>query len=213
MNESVDLRNELGDGWDDDQENLNASQGHIAVGGPSIRETFGWDVDYLESARHPNTFAVSKKLPTAVHDYAVQGYVVYKTGVWGIDHRFPRFTAHEPVPLRLQLGQRRASVPDALQMTPIEVREAFDRYRAAWQVESAALSSPTEIVLLPGYQMIIGLGRPAVPLIIEALRSRIDYWFWALTAIVGKDHSEGAQTVQEAAERWIAWYDRLVGDD
>jgi hypothetical protein len=57
----------------------------------------------------------------------------------------------------------------------------------------------------PAYQRIIGLGQPAVPLLIEELRTRPDHWFWALSCIVGIDPAQGATTVESAAERWINW--------
>ncbi|OZE22150.1 hypothetical protein CH262_18945 [Rhodococcus sp. 05-2255-1e] len=65
----------------------------------------------------------------------------------------------------------------------------------------------TEMILLPAYQRIIGLGKPAVPLIVDELREGVDHWFWALSAITGTDHAAGATTMSEAAARWIAWYD------
>jgi hypothetical protein len=70
------------------------------------------------------------------------------------------------------------------------------------------MSVVRDMVILPSYQHIIGLGPAAVPLIIERLRDEADHWFWALKAIVGEDKAAGATTVKEAARRWIEWYDK-----
>ena len=65
---------------------------------------------------------------------------------------------------------------------------------------------PTEMRLMhPDYQQIIGLGAPVVGRILEELQSEVDDWFWALNAIVGVDHGEGATNPEEAAALWIGW--------
>jgi hypothetical protein len=55
------------------------------------------------------------------------------------------------------------------------------------------------------YQQIIGMGRPAVPLIINELRSEPDYWFWALTAITGEDPAREETTLAGARDSWLHW--------
>ena len=90
----------------------------------------------------------------------------------------------------------------------------FARDAAEWKHDSLNMSSVSDMVLLPSYQRIIGLGPAAVPLIMEDLRKGLwfsdegpDHWFWALTAIVGEDHASGCTTVKGAAQAWIAWWD------
>jgi hypothetical protein len=63
------------------------------------------------------------------------------------------------------------------------------------------------MAMLPPYQRIIGMGLPAVPLILEELRREPNQWFWALEAI-----TEGnpvpmavAGKVREMADAWIEW--------
>jgi hypothetical protein len=139
-------------------------------------------------------------------------------GYWGVsgeehDLKPPYGLPVSAAPRHLRVRSPQRSASDALRLTSDEVREAFDRYRIAWQLKSETMSSLTDMVLLPEYQHIIGLGRPAVPYIIESLRTELDHWFWALKSIVGVDHAEGAETMREAADKWIAWYDSLAFDD
>ncbi|MDQ6805142.1 MAG: hypothetical protein M3065_09260 [Actinomycetota bacterium] len=57
----------------------------------------------------------------------------------------------------------------------------------------------------PAYQRIIGLGRPAVPLILKRLAEEPAQWFWALTAITGEDPAVGQTTLDGAAGAWLSW--------
>src|SRR5436309_1161421 len=62
----------------------------------------------------------------------------------------------------------------------------FQELVRQWRDERGAMSSITEMSILPAYQKIIGMGPPAIPLIIAQLKSEgddPDQWFWALRAI------------------------------
>jgi hypothetical protein len=87
------------------------------------------------------------------------------------------------------------------------LRQQFEDLRDAWFTKSARMGVVRDMVLVPEYQRIIGLGQPAVPLIIDSLRKRPHHWFWALRAITGENPAAGSTTLQEATERWISWYD------
>jgi hypothetical protein len=87
----------------------------------------------------------------------------------------------------------------------VRVAARFGALAAEWKRDTQFSSDLTEIVLHQAYQKIIGLGPPAVPLILRDLEERPAYWFWALASIVGEDVAEGAETVTKAAEQWIAW--------
>lgn len=145
---------------------------------------------------------VNSILETYLHDPPTRDHG------WWIEHRYPSFHAAE----HLGLAPFRHRLKESLQATAevepdVEVRREFERNRDIWKSKKKYLSSLTEIVLIPEYQRIIGLGRPALPLIIESLRNSVDHWFWALRAIVGEDHGGGAETMNGAAEQWIAWFD------
>lgn len=77
-----------------------------------------------------------------------------------------------------------------------------------WKEATGFLSSVTQICTHPSYQQIIGMGEVVVPWIISALRREPDHWFWALSAITGRDpvRQEHRGNLQAMAEDWIEWY-------
>jgi hypothetical protein len=50
-----------------------------------------------------------------------------------------------------------------------------------------AESSTQRIAIHPAYQQIIGLGQPAVPLLLREVERRSGRWFWALKSITRED--------------------------
>src|SRR2546426_3866753 len=71
----------------------------------------------------------------------------------------------------------------AAMLEPLDLSKRFSELASAWKKETRLLSSMTDMILHPAYQQIIGLGRGALPLILEELARQPDYWFWALFAI------------------------------
>ena len=59
----------------------------------------------------------------------------------------------------------------------------------------------------PAYQQIIGMGKEAIPLILEELQREEDHWFWALKAITGEDPVPGKDwgKIQAMRAAWLAW--------
>ena len=90
-------------------------------------------------------------------------------------------------------------------MSNLEKR--FNELHTLWDRDTAVLSNVNTIVSHPAYQEIIGMGWDAVPLIIDRLRVNTDHWFTALVEITGEDHAAGAETMGDAAQLWISWYD------
>lgn len=89
----------------------------------------------------------------------------------------------------------------------VVVRAKFARLCADWKHQSRFLSNSAQIALLKPYQRIIGMGSPAVPLILQELEREPDHWFWALEAITGVDPvpPEAAGRVREMAATWVRW--------
>ena len=87
------------------------------------------------------------------------------------------------------------------------IRPRFQRLSAEWKDSSRYLSNTTQMVMLPAYQRIVGMGWPAVPLILEELQREPDQWFWALEAITEHNPIPAslAGKVTEMAECWIDW--------
>src|SRR5271165_5589650 len=79
-----------------------------------------------------------------------------------------------------------------------------------WRRERGAMSSITEMAMLPPYQSIIGMGDDAVPLILAELKSEgdePDQWFWALKAITAADpvSLEDQGNFAKMAQAWLKW--------
>lgn len=68
-------------------------------------------------------------------------------------------------------------------------------------------SSITQMATHPAYQQIIGMGKDAVPLILDELRREPDHWFWALHAITGDDPvpSNGRGKLEGMTRAWLDW--------
>ncbi|MDQ3009450.1 MAG: hypothetical protein M3X11_01920 [Acidobacteriota bacterium] len=86
---------------------------------------------------------------------------------------------------------------------PLESR--FRHLADQWRNETKYLSSLSKMALHPAYQKIIGLGQPAVPLILSELQKSSDHWLWALHSITGEDPAQPNATFREAVESWIEW--------
>ncbi len=91
--------------------------------------------------------------------------------------------------------------------TPAQLRDRFRRLAGQWKEQSRYLSNPAQVAVLPAYQRIIGMGWPAVPLILEELRREPGQWFWALEAITDENPvpPAAAGQVREMARAWVEW--------
>ncbi len=86
-------------------------------------------------------------------------------------------------------------------------RARFRQLAERWRRDTEFCSSLTEIVLHPAYQQIIGMGRAAIPLILEELQREPDHWFWAVTAITGEDPVSPIARghVPAMTDAWLTW--------
>jgi hypothetical protein len=84
------------------------------------------------------------------------------------------------------------------------VAERFARLAAEWQ-EDTAFASGQEIMVHPAYQQIIGMGAPALPLILRAMTENPAHWFWALNAITGEDPAVATTSFADATRAWLDW--------
>jgi hypothetical protein len=98
----------------------------------------------------------------------------------------------------IKVEEHKASLTDA---------EDFEELAGNWLKSTAMLSSLEKKVLHKDYQRIIGIGKPALPLILSEMRRRPGHWFWALDAITkGKvNPAEHCETLTEATAAWIQW--------
>lgn len=83
--------------------------------------------------------------------------------------------------------------------------DLFERLADQWESETAFESIVPQKALHSAYQRIIGMGEPAVPLVLNRLREKPGQWFWALTAMTGADPAAGQDTVEGARAAWLRW--------
>jgi hypothetical protein len=68
-------------------------------------------------------------------------------------------------------------------------------------------SSTQRIAIHPAYQQIIGLGLPAVPLLLREVERRSGRWFWALKSITREDPVLAGDLgkTKKMGEAWLSW--------
>lgn len=89
----------------------------------------------------------------------------------------------------------------------VETRELFEKLKAEWKSKTRYMSNSAQMATVWPYQQIIGMGRPALPLILNELDQETDHWFWALEAIGGEDPVPPDQKghVDKMAQAWVQW--------
>lgn len=116
---------------------------------------------------------------------------------WEILERTPHNLFHWGEDARERVAPRRVN--------GVRLEVTFENLADQWEDETVFESVVTRKAMHPAYQRIIGMGRPAVPLILRRLRREPAQWFWALTAITGEDPARGEDTVEGAAAAWLNW--------
>ncbi len=85
-------------------------------------------------------------------------------------------------------------------------RSIFDGLVAQWREDATYESMTHRVAMLAPYQNMIGMGRAALPLILERLTTDPSpHWFWALRAIAHEDPAAGKTTVPDAVTLWLEW--------
>ena len=92
-------------------------------------------------------------------------------------------------------------------LAPPSTRSRFDQLARRWKQESEFMSNTAQMAMLRSYQSIIGMGSPAVPLLLDELRREPDHWFWALESITLENPvpPQDAGQLDKMAQAWIAW--------
>ncbi len=90
---------------------------------------------------------------------------------------------------------------------PAARSQLFERNVQEWKREARLLSSSAKMAMLRPYQRIIGLGPPAIPLILKELQREPDHWFWAPEALSGENPVPAADRGNLAAmtRAWLEW--------
>ena len=98
---------------------------------------------------------------------------------------------------------------DRLNIDPV-MEQDFNALADQWRSEIRHLSSDSDIAGRFVYQQIIGMGKPALPLILRELQQHGGRWFWALRAITRENpvRLEDRGNVTRMAEAWLEWGQR-----
>ena len=85
--------------------------------------------------------------------------------------------------------------------------QQFEQLAAQWRQETGHLSLMNDIVLNRAYQQIIGMGKPAIALILQDLKKQPDHWFWALRSITGENpiQPDDRGRLSQMTEAWLEW--------
>jgi len=130
------------------------------------------------------------------------GRIALERPIWS------KFSLRRKKPKKLH-GYRSETTPKLeVCETPVEpLPVKFKRLLVEWREQTALLPSATAMAMLPSYQEIIGMGEPALPLILNELKDRPAHLFWALRAISGVDPvpPEDRGRIDKMIEAWINW--------
>ncbi len=95
---------------------------------------------------------------------------------------------------------------DEVEIDPAD-RLRFTELADRWEIETVFLSSSEQASMHPAYREIIGMGKQAVPLILERMQAQRGHWFIALRTITGanpvKPADRGKVAVMQAS--WLEW--------
>ena len=95
---------------------------------------------------------------------------------------------------------------DAVEPAPAN-RKRFEELADRWEEETFFLSNSDRINAHPALQEIISMGQPAVPLILERMRSQGGHWFEALQQLTGARPvpPESRGRIKEMTQAWLNW--------
>ena len=90
------------------------------------------------------------------------------------------------------------------------VEERFKELEAEWWDGTMFLSNPNKILAHPAYRKIVGLGEPALPIILRSLKSQESgaFLFYALADISGEwvdIPEEHRGKIDKIIDLWLEW--------
>ena len=98
---------------------------------------------------------------------------------------------------------------DEVEVEPAD-RQRFTELADQWEKETVFLSNSDRAAEHPAHMEIISMGEPAVPLILERMRSQGGHWFHALPDITGANPVKPTErgNVPAMQEAWLEWGER-----
>jgi hypothetical protein len=87
------------------------------------------------------------------------------------------------------------------------LEERFLEQADKWARETRHLSSPTQRIMHPSYQAILGMGSEVVPLMLRDLAQNRREWFWALSYLTQANpiKKEDAGKMDKMIAAWLNW--------
>ena len=87
------------------------------------------------------------------------------------------------------------------------IQRRFAALARVWLIETGGVSVSDRRIMHPAYQQIIGLGPRVIPVILQELEVRPNYWFWALRALTGENPvaEEDAGIMSRMVDTWLNW--------
>ena len=134
-------------------------------------------------------------MPTA----SVVSGTLHSDGTLKLDHA----PSLPPGPVTVTLASRNHSLGGS-----DDAKDRFEKFAANWKAKTKYLSNVTTKILNPDYQKIIGMGKDALPFILNDLADNgPNDWYWALTAItdVNPIKPEMAGNMVAMTEAWLQW--------
>ncbi|HEX3148062.1 MAG TPA: hypothetical protein VHR66_08250 [Gemmataceae bacterium] len=89
----------------------------------------------------------------------------------------------------------------------VDVETEFRRLAEWWNEETKYLSNIGLAVQHPAYRAIVALGPPVIPILLNELATKPDWWFDALEELTGASPltSEIGGKVRLMAAKWVQW--------
>jgi hypothetical protein len=87
--------------------------------------------------------------------------------------------------------------------SPLE--KEFNEHADRWERETGGHSSPIKRFMHEDYQTIMAMGEPVIPHILNRLKAKPNYWFWALKHFARKDAAKGMTNFNDVVKAWLDW--------
>jgi|ERR1041385_5201999 hypothetical protein len=87
------------------------------------------------------------------------------------------------------------------------VEQRFREQADKWDRETKHLSSPTQKMMHPSHQAILGMGSAVIPLLLRDLTQNRREWFWALSYLTQENPipREDAGKMDKMISAWVNW--------
>ena len=95
----------------------------------------------------------------------------------------------------------------SLAVTESNLEQRFREQADKWERETQHLSSPTQRIMHPSYQAILGMGREIVPILLRDLQQNRRAWFGALSYLTHENpiDPKDAGEMDKMIAAWVNW--------